>query len=212
MDDVVLPWSKFSIVVIILGILAAIVIPQFTNASTSAKNSSVASTLQTVRSQIELFKIQHDDTPPQTTGMAAWGNMVNKSTTTETTVAAPAGTDFGPYLQQAPINPLNGLTGMSTAAARGYRQWLVLHRDDHFVHHPGAQPGRHGQHDLLTSRTANHETNASGGSPEVFRARRAAYAPVGPASVIALGIANSSIFRYNEEIPMFRDFAVAALS
>ncbi len=52
------------IVVIILGILAAIVIPQFTNASSDARNSSVASTLQTMRSQIELFKIQHADTPP----------------------------------------------------------------------------------------------------------------------------------------------------
>ena len=34
------------IVVIILGILAAIVIPQFTNASNDARNNSVASTLQ----------------------------------------------------------------------------------------------------------------------------------------------------------------------
>src|SRR4051812_26673923 len=52
------------IVVIILGILAAIVIPQFTNASNDARNNSVASTLQTMRSQLELFKIQHADTPP----------------------------------------------------------------------------------------------------------------------------------------------------
>ena len=35
------------IVVIILGILAAIVIPQFTNASNDARQNSVASTLQT---------------------------------------------------------------------------------------------------------------------------------------------------------------------
>src|ERR1700761_8978417 len=57
------------IVVIILGILAAIVIPQFTNASTDARNSSVASTLQTLRGQIELYKIQHADTPPALTSM-----------------------------------------------------------------------------------------------------------------------------------------------
>ena len=41
------------IVVIILGILAAIVIPQFTNASSSARTSSIQSLLQTVRSQID---------------------------------------------------------------------------------------------------------------------------------------------------------------
>ena len=44
------------IVVIILGILAAIVIPQFTNASQNARESSLQSTLQTLRSQIQLYK------------------------------------------------------------------------------------------------------------------------------------------------------------
>ena len=39
------------IVVIILGILAAIVIPQFTQASNDARESSLSSELQTVRSQ-----------------------------------------------------------------------------------------------------------------------------------------------------------------
>lgn len=107
------------IVVIILGILAAIVIPQFTNASTQAKGSSVSSTLQTIRSQIELFKIQHGDIPPQTTGMASWVVMVNKSDTTETgnVATTPTGTANGPYLQQSPINPLNNKSGTSSGAA-----------------------------------------------------------------------------------------------
>ena len=39
------------VVIIIIGILAAIVIPQFTNASQEAAESSVKSQLQTVRSQ-----------------------------------------------------------------------------------------------------------------------------------------------------------------
>ncbi|HQI28676.1 MAG TPA: type II secretion system protein, partial [Sedimentisphaerales bacterium] len=52
------------IVVVILGILAAIVIPQFTQASTEAKTNSLCSNLQTLRSQIELYKVQHNDTVP----------------------------------------------------------------------------------------------------------------------------------------------------
>ena len=52
------------IVVVILGILAAIVIPQFTQASTEAKTNSLCSDLQTLRSQIELYKVQHNDTLP----------------------------------------------------------------------------------------------------------------------------------------------------
>ncbi len=103
------------IVVIILGILAAIVIPQFTNASNDARNNSVASTLQTARSQIELFKIQHGDTPPATAVM--WSIMLTKSSTTEYSSAAPTGTNFGPYIQQAPTNPLNGQSAIGAAAA-----------------------------------------------------------------------------------------------
>src|SRR4029079_4455515 len=94
------------IVVIILGILAAIVIPQFTNASNDARNNSVASTLQTVRSQIELYKIQHADTPPPAGSM--WTQMLNASNTTGTTNAT-ANTTYplGPYVQAAPLNPAN---------------------------------------------------------------------------------------------------------
>src|SRR5688572_12477495 len=54
------------IVVIILGILAAIVIPQFTNASQDARESSLLSQLQTLRSQLELYKLQHLDQMPST--------------------------------------------------------------------------------------------------------------------------------------------------
>jgi general secretion pathway protein G len=98
------------IVVIILGILAAIVIPQFTNASTDAKKNSLASQLQTMRSQFELYKLQHNDKLPvvfQTDGTktdagGCWVGMVG-----QTDVSGAAGTDFGPYLQQTPSNPLN---------------------------------------------------------------------------------------------------------
>jgi general secretion pathway protein G len=101
------------IVVIILGILAAIVIPQFTNASQDARNSSVASTLQTVRSQIELYKIQHSDKSPTLAQITDWSQMMAQSDTTGNTT----GTNFGPYLQAAPVNPLNGATTVAAAAA-----------------------------------------------------------------------------------------------
>ncbi|MFQ6036674.1 MAG: type II secretion system protein, partial [Sedimentisphaerales bacterium] len=59
------------IVVVILGILAAIVIPQFTEASTEAKLNSLMSDLQTFRSQIELYKVQHNDNPPTAANFVA---------------------------------------------------------------------------------------------------------------------------------------------
>lgn len=96
------------IVVIILGILAAIVIPQFTNASQDARKSSLTSQLQTVRSQLELYKLQHRDAVPQLMvagGATAWDNMTVKTNDDHTTTGTPT---FGPYLQSAPRNPLNG--------------------------------------------------------------------------------------------------------
>jgi general secretion pathway protein G len=90
------------IVVVILGILAAVVIPQFTNASSDARNSSLASTLQTLRSQIQLYKLQHGDALP---------NLVTDWTpfTATSTYGTPSQT-FGPYMQAAPTNPENGNT------------------------------------------------------------------------------------------------------
>ncbi len=98
------------IVVVILGILAAIVIPQFTDASTDAKVSSMKSDLQTARSQIELYKIQHNDVlPGQGTGGATFVQSMTGYTDVDGTVkAAPGAGVYGPYLQKIPTNPWNG--------------------------------------------------------------------------------------------------------
>jgi len=95
------------IVVVILGILAAIVIPQFTSASTEAKESALVSDLQAIRSQIELYKIQHNDNLP---GTDLSGDFVTAMTTNTDQDGAPGGR-FGPYMRQIPVNPF------STAAA-----------------------------------------------------------------------------------------------
>ena len=109
------------IVVIILGILAAIVIPQFTNASTEARWSATSSLLQTLRSQIELFKLQHSDALPDlvagTVGAAGGGTagMWNDFIVGHTF----NGKNVGPYMQQAPKNPMTGLSVVADAASGG---------------------------------------------------------------------------------------------
>ena len=105
-------------VVVILGILAVIVIPQFTEASTEAKTSSLCTDLQTVRSQIELYKIQHNDALP-----GAGTATLQQALTGQTDIAGAVGTDYGPYIQQIPTNQFNDLktireeAGASTAGA-----------------------------------------------------------------------------------------------
>ena len=105
------------IVVIILGILAAIVIPQFTSASQDARKNSLTSQLQTVRSQIELYKLQHlDKLPPLLKAGTGWADLTNQSQADGTTGATTA-FPFGPYLQSAPVNSLNGSTGVGVVTA-----------------------------------------------------------------------------------------------
>jgi general secretion pathway protein G len=126
------------IVVIILGILAAIVIPQFTEASNDARESALASDLQTLRSQVELYKIQHLDTPPGAGegGVVDPGDFVT-CLTTKTDKQGAAGGNLGPYLQKMPSNPFADAATANTvsvednytaaaAAADGSTGWIFI--------------------------------------------------------------------------------------
>jgi general secretion pathway protein G len=105
------------IVVIILGILAAIVIPQFSSASNDARESALTSDLQTLRSQLELYNIQHLDHYPDvqstdsgTTWTADTANFSPRLTGQSSQYGQiSAGAAFGPYMQNFPTNAFNGL-------------------------------------------------------------------------------------------------------
>ena len=103
------------IVVVILGILAAIVIPQFTNASTEAQTSSLCADLQTMRSQIELYKIQHTDQLPPII-YADFVKAMTGCTLKDGTLDVVAGTAgaLGPYMQKIPSNPFIALPANRT--------------------------------------------------------------------------------------------------
>ena len=100
------------IVVVILGILAAIVIPQFTDASQQASQSSVVSQLQTLRGQVELFRVRNNGVEPDLS--ADWSDLTNP----------PVGQS--PYLQSAPRNPLiTGGAAQDTVGAAG-TAWIWM--------------------------------------------------------------------------------------
>jgi prepilin-type N-terminal cleavage/methylation domain-containing protein len=91
------------VVVVILGILAAVVIPQFTNAKVETSVSTVKGQLQTVRGQIEVYKARHNSLPPFGTSgtVSDWDPLVNP-------------VDENTYLQSAPYNPFTGSPGIGT--------------------------------------------------------------------------------------------------
>ena len=108
------------IVVVILGILAAIVIPQFSEASSEAKLSALVSDLQTMRSQIELYKIQHtDQLPGSGSGMTAATfvqAMTGYTDVLGNVAAGPGAGVYGPYLQKIPTNQFNNLDTVEVEA------------------------------------------------------------------------------------------------
>ena len=90
------------IVVVILGILAAIVYPHFANARADAADKAARTQLQSLRSQIQLYKIQHGGALPDL--LANWNALTNATVYNGKTV--------GPYMPRAPKNNFNNLTSV----------------------------------------------------------------------------------------------------
>src|SRR5579863_3683436 len=101
------------IVVIILGILAGIVLPQFVGATNASKVSSVSTTAQTLRGAVQLYYYQHNDTLPNPANF--WTVMTTQSDSlgnawTGSAANLIAGGPWGPYMQSIPPNATNQLT------------------------------------------------------------------------------------------------------
>lgn len=86
------------IVVVILGILAAIVIPQFTKASDDAQAGNVQTQLSTIRNMIELFRVRNNGAYPFSSSAMTWGDPAGAT-------AAARGLRGPDYLRADPVNP-----------------------------------------------------------------------------------------------------------
>lgn len=114
------------IVLVILGILSAILIPQYAEASNQAKEARLIKALQTIRSKIELYKIQHNNDLPGA-GSATIEQAITGLTDVNGDVAATAGTGvYGPYLEKLPKNPFTDGRGINGTAADGSPQGWTL--------------------------------------------------------------------------------------
>src|SRR5437762_4597425 len=103
------------IVVVIMAVLAATIIPQFASSTDDAKTSSAKFNLHTLRSQIEMYKLQHGGLPPSLTNLV---DGLTKSTDATGAVGAGTSFPFGPYIQGTtlPPNPYDGKTTVSATA------------------------------------------------------------------------------------------------
>lgn len=99
------------IVVVILGILAAIVVPQFAASSDDAKEASLVSMVKVLRKQIALYKLEHDDNGPHIgpEAMAPGAVILTRRLTEPTEITGKLGTNgpYGAYLASWPANPFS---------------------------------------------------------------------------------------------------------
>lgn len=100
------------IVVVIMAVLAATIIPQFSSSTQDAKESSLNFNLHTLRSQIELYKLHHIGKLPDQIGDATNGYLPQLTKATDVDGAtgdSDATHPYGPYLQgELPTNPFDG--------------------------------------------------------------------------------------------------------
>lgn len=126
------------IVVIIIAILAAIAIPQFSNSSGDAQESASIANLTTMRSAIELYRAQHNGNYPSRapvglappTACATAGSVADNAVATmvdqltmfssasgHTCSVATAGYIYGPYLRAIPVEPVTGVNTITIGEA-----------------------------------------------------------------------------------------------
>lgn len=98
------------IVVVILGILAAIVVPQFTNATQDAQAGNIKAQLQSINSQLELYKARNNEFPD----LADWTQLTD-------------GTEK--YLKEPPKNPFNSSSLVGTDPETDGWHWRDINSD-----------------------------------------------------------------------------------
>lgn len=106
--------------VVIVGILAATMVPHFTDSTTDAQDAALRQSLHTIRSQIELFKAQHGGHLPGWTGPYDFGPhmMAYTNAAGDISLDPDPAYPLGPYLPSTLIvNPVNG--GTSAKAVTG---------------------------------------------------------------------------------------------
>jgi prepilin-type N-terminal cleavage/methylation domain-containing protein len=105
------------IVVLILGILAAVAVPQFTQSTRDAREAAVGQNCEVLGKAIHHYRLEHDRFPgyPPAAGaptadwfvkhLTQYSDLAGNTSTTKD----PAQWPHGPYLRSGiPVNPLNG--------------------------------------------------------------------------------------------------------
>jgi len=109
-----------ALLVIVLAVVAAIGMPRFSSAGIAeGRMDDLCSTLQLLRSQIELYKVQHQDLPPMNEAhgtvtfdpyfeqMIYCTDVDGRVKAEEPKTRSDDTYTYGPYLKEVPMNPFS---------------------------------------------------------------------------------------------------------
>ena len=103
------------IVIVIIGLIAAIAIPRFSRGTAGAADKSLAADLSVLRNAIDLFAAEHGGKYPTLANIADQLTKYTDSSHTSAPVDAKDATHpYGPYLRAIPALPLGVRKGSAT--------------------------------------------------------------------------------------------------
>ncbi len=108
------------VVVVILGVLAAIVVPQFTSAASETRDNTMKTTIHRVRVQLEIYKNHHNNMYPTLANLEA--QLTGETNINGVVVPANTPGSFGPYIMEFPVNPKTGTKTIGSGAI-GTSDW-----------------------------------------------------------------------------------------
>jgi prepilin-type N-terminal cleavage/methylation domain-containing protein len=151
------------LVVLIIGILAAIIVPRFSNATQLAREAMLADNLRMLRMQMTVFRSQHLGVSPGYPGcdeaQAPTENVLmaylTRASDKEGNLADPgtAGFRYGPYMSTMLANPVNGKSSVQ-----------IIGDDEEFPAAADDSTGYIYQPSTLTLKAGNPGTDQSGKS------------------------------------------------
>lgn len=104
---------ELTIVIVILGILAVILMTMVGSALMQSKESATASALGDLRKQISTYRAQHGDTVPDGSVLVT---LLTKQTDLYGNVGTGSQYTYGPYYFTFPANPFNGRNDVKAIA------------------------------------------------------------------------------------------------
>ncbi|MGB0767429.1 MAG: prepilin-type N-terminal cleavage/methylation domain-containing protein [Phycisphaeraceae bacterium] len=125
------------VVVVILGVLAAIVLPQFSSAADDSKESALQQNLFRMRQQVELYRQQHNGDFPTLANFIDQMTLVTDQDGNTAAIGTP-GYTLGPYLQKMPRNPFTDTVPIGDGAV-GSSAWYYDESTGHIAPNDSAE-------------------------------------------------------------------------